>query len=71
VSGYDQAAILNAQSLVILMVLPFTLLTALIFVRHEYPFVAHVAFSPHLYSFVLLLCCPLPSRQFSSRIGLS
>jgi Protein of unknown function (DUF3667) len=54
---YDQAAILNAKSLVILMVLPFTLLTALLFVRHKDPFVAHVVFSLHMYSFVLLLYC--------------
>jgi len=54
---YDQAAVLNAKSLVILMVLPFTLLTALLFMRHKEPFVAHVVFSLHMYSFVLLLYC--------------
>jgi len=54
---YDQAAVLNAKSLVILMVLPFTLLTALLFVRHKEPFVAHLVFSLHTYSFVLLLYC--------------
>ncbi len=54
---YNQTAILNAKSLVILMVLPFTLLTALMFVRQKKPFVAHVVFSLHMYTFVLLLYC--------------
>jgi hypothetical protein len=54
---YDQSAILNAKSLVILMVVPFTLLCALLFVRQRLPFVTHVVFSLHMYTFVLLLYC--------------
>lgn len=54
---FDQAALLNAKSLIILMVLPFSLLLALFFVGSRRPFVAHVVFSLHTHAFLLLLFC--------------
>jgi hypothetical protein len=54
---FDQAVVLNAKSLVILMVLPFALLLPVMFHRDRRPFATHVAFSLHLYAFLLLLFC--------------
>ncbi|WP_062632317.1 DUF3667 domain-containing protein [Caballeronia arationis] len=52
---FDRAAVLNAKSLIILMVVPFTLMSWLILLRAGKPFVAFVYFSLHLYAFLLLL----------------
>ena len=52
---FDRAVVLNAKSLIILMVLPFGLLLALVFIGRRKPFIAHVVFSLHLYTFLLLL----------------
>lgn len=52
---FDRAVVLNAKSLVILMVLPFAGLLALVFVGKDKRFMAHVAFSLHLYAFLMLL----------------
>jgi hypothetical protein len=52
---FDRAVVLNAKSLVILMVLPFAVLLPLMFFRRRQPFMAHVVFSLHLYAFLLLL----------------
>ena len=54
---FDQAVVVNAKSLIILMVVPFALLLPIVFHRSRRPFVAHVAFSLHLYAFLLLLFC--------------
>lgn len=52
---FDRAAVLNAKSLILLMVLPLALLLPAVFLRHRRPFVAHVVFSLHFYAFLLLL----------------
>lgn len=52
---FDRAVVLNAKSLVILMVIPFAALLPLVFLRNRRPFMAHVAFALHLYAFLLLL----------------
>jgi hypothetical protein len=54
---FNQAVAVNAKSLVVLMVLPFALLPATVFYRSRRPFVAHIVFSLHFYSFLLLLLC--------------
>jgi hypothetical protein len=54
-STFDRAAVLNAKSLIILMVIPFSLLLWLALFRARKPFVAFVYFSLHLYAFLLLL----------------
>ncbi|HEV7588815.1 MAG TPA: DUF3667 domain-containing protein [Longimicrobium sp.] len=54
---FDQANVLNAKSLIGLMMLPFALLLPLVFYRSRRPFVVHVVFSVHLYTFFLLLFC--------------
>jgi hypothetical protein len=54
---FDQAVAVNAKSLIILMVPPFSLLPALLFYRMRRPFVAHVVFSLHFYAFLLLFLC--------------
>jgi hypothetical protein len=50
-SIFDRAAVLNAKSLIILMVIPFTLLLWTTFLRARKPFVTFVYFSLHLYAF--------------------
>jgi len=52
---FDQAVANNAQSLVILMVLPFALPLPLLFRRSRIPFGVHLAFSLHFHAFLLLL----------------
>jgi hypothetical protein len=52
---FDRAAVLNAKSLIILMVIPFASLLWLSFVLARRPFVTYVYFSLHLYTFLLLL----------------
>jgi Protein of unknown function (DUF3667) len=54
---FNQAVITNAKSLIIMMVMPFTLLLPILFFRAQRPFVAHIVFSLHLYTFLLLLFC--------------
>lgn len=54
---FDHAAVLNAKTLIVLMGVPFTLLLPLMFPRSGQPFVAHVVFALHFYTFVLLLLC--------------
>jgi hypothetical protein len=54
---FDQAVVLNAKSLVVVMVLPFVLLLPIVFRRSRRPFAIHVAFALHLYTFMLLLFC--------------
>ena len=54
---FNQAVVLYAKSLIILMVLPFAILLPLMFYRNRQPFVAHVVFALHFYAFLLLLFC--------------
>ena len=54
---FDRAVELNAKSLIILMVLPFGVLLPLVFYRKRIPFVGHIVFSLHFYTFLLLLFC--------------
>ncbi len=52
---FNQAVANNAQSLVILMVLPFLLLLPVLFRKSQMPFAVHLAFSLHFHAFLLLL----------------
>jgi len=54
---FNNAVVTNAKSLIILMVAPFTLLLPIMFLRARRPFGAHIVFSLHLYTFLLLLFC--------------
>jgi len=54
---FNQAVALNAKSLIVVMVLPFAMLPAIVFYRGRRPFVAHVVFALHFYTFLLLLFC--------------
>ena len=54
---FDQAAVLHAKSLIILMVLMFAAVLAVVFWRRREPFGAHLVFALHLYAFQLLLFC--------------
>ncbi len=54
---FDQAVVLNAKALIILMVFPFALLLPLVFYGTRRSFVAHATFSLHFYAFLLLLFC--------------
>ncbi|HRZ08943.1 MAG TPA: DUF3667 domain-containing protein [Gemmatimonadales bacterium] len=53
--AFDRAVVLNAKSLVILMVPAFAGVLALLFVRRREPLMTHVVFSLHLYAFLMLL----------------
>jgi hypothetical protein len=52
---FNQAVAKNAQSLVILMVLPLSLLLPVLFRKSRMPFAVHLAFSLHFHAFLLLL----------------
>ncbi len=54
---FDHAVAVNGRSMVILMVVPFALLPAMLFACSRRPFVAHIVFSLHFYSFLLLFLC--------------
>jgi hypothetical protein len=67
---YNQAASLNAKSLIGLMVLPFSLFPPLVFWRSTHPFAVHVVFSLHFYAFMLLLfCVPLAALTIDDALG--
>jgi hypothetical protein len=67
---FDRAVVLNAKSLILLMTLPFALLLPLILFRQRRPFMMHVAFSLHLYTFLLLLfCISLLAAKLSALLG--
>jgi hypothetical protein len=68
--AFDRSVVLNAKSLIMLMTLPFTLLLPLAFLRERRPFMTHVAFSLHLYTFLLLLfCIALLVAKLSALLG--
>lgn len=52
---FNQSVAKNAQSLVILMVVPFALLLPVLFRKSRMPFAVHLAFSLHFHAFLLLL----------------
>jgi hypothetical protein len=54
---FNSAVALHAKSLIVLMILPFALLPPIFFRRTKQPFVVHVVFSVHFYSFILLMLC--------------
>ena len=67
---FEQAAIFNAKALIILMVLAFVPVVALVFRGAHRAAGAHVVFSLHLYSFVLLvLCVALAVAEVSLLMG--
>ena len=67
---FDRAVVLNAKSLILLMTIPFALILPLAFFRDRRPFMTHVAFSLHLYTFLLLLfCVALLLARFSELLG--
>jgi len=67
---FDRSVVLNAKSLVLLMTLPFALVLPLVFLRERRPFMTHVVFSLHLYTFLLLLfCVALMAAKASALLG--
>ncbi len=52
---FDQAAVLNAKALIILMALAFVAFLPAFFPRANRRFGAHIVFALHLYAFILLL----------------
>jgi hypothetical protein len=54
---FNRAAVLNAKSLIIVMVLPLVLVLALLFFRSPQPFITHIVFSLHFHAFLLILFC--------------
>jgi hypothetical protein len=68
---FDRAVVLNAKSLILLMTLPFALLLPLAFLRAQRPFMTHVVFSLHLYTFLLMVfCVALLAARISAALGL-
>jgi hypothetical protein len=69
--AFDRAVVLNAKSLIVLMTVPFALLLPVVFFREHRPFMAHVVFSLHLYTFLLLLfCLALLAAKASTLLGI-
>ena len=68
---FDRAVVLNAKSLILLMTVPFAMLLPLAFFGERRPFMTHVAFSLHLYTFLLLLfCVALVVAKLSALLGI-
>jgi len=69
--AFDRAVVFYAKSLILLMSLPFALLLPLAFLRARRPFMTHVVFALHLYTFLLLLfCLALLAARLSAWLGL-
>ena len=67
---FDRVVVLNAKSFIVVMAGAFALLLPLVFVRERRPFMTHVAFSLHLYTFLLLLfCVALLAGKASALLG--
>jgi hypothetical protein len=67
---FDRAVVVNAKSLIVLMTLPFALLLSVVFWRRHRPVMAHVVFSLHLYTFLLLFfCLGLAAAKLSALLG--
>jgi hypothetical protein len=68
---FDSAVGVHAKSLIILMTVPFTLLLPLVFVRARRPFLTHIVFSLHAYTFQLLVfCLTMIAARASAWLGL-
>jgi hypothetical protein len=68
---FDRSVVLNAKSFVLLMAILFSLLLPVAFFRERRPFMAHVVFSLHLYTFLLLVfCVSLLVAKLSESAGL-
>ena len=68
---FDRSVVLHAKSLIVVMTLPFALLLPLVFFRARRPLMAHVVFSLHLYTFLLLLfCVALLAATASKALGI-
>jgi len=67
---FDRTVVLHAKSLILLMAVPFAALLPLVFLRAHRPFMTHVVFSLHLYTFLLLLfCLALLAAKGSALLG--
>jgi hypothetical protein len=67
---FDRAVVLNAKSLILLMTIPFASILPLAFFRAHRPFMTHVVFSLHLYTFLLLVfCVALLLARFNELVG--
>ncbi len=67
---FDRAVVLNAKSLIVLMTMPFALVLPLAFFRERRPFMVHLVFSLHLYTFMLLVfCIALVGAKVSAMFG--
>jgi hypothetical protein len=67
---FDRAVVLNAKSLIVLMTMPFALVLPLAFFRERRPFMVHLVFSLHLYTFMLLVfCIALVGARVSALVG--
>lgn len=68
--AFDRNVVLYAKSLIVLMTVPFALVLPLVFLNERRSFVAHVTFSLHLYTFLLILfCVALLAAKFSVLVG--
>lgn len=69
-SVFDRVVVVRAKSLIILMTVPFAMLLPVVFFRQRRPFMVHVVFSLHLYTFLLLLfCVALLAARLSALLG--
>jgi uncharacterized protein DUF3667 len=69
--AFDRAVVLNAKSFILLMAAAFAAFLPLAFIRERRPFMTHVAFALHLYTFLLLLfCTALLAAKVSAQLGL-
>jgi Protein of unknown function (DUF3667) len=67
---FDQAVVINAKSLIVLMTVPFAVLLPMIFYRAHRPLMLHVVFSLHHYTFLLLLfSAALLAAKLSAFLG--
>jgi len=68
---FDRAVVLHAKSLILLMAVVFAAFLPLAFVRERRPFMTHVVFALHLYTFLLIVfCAALLAAKLSGQLGL-
>jgi uncharacterized protein DUF3667 len=68
---FDRAVVLHAKSLILLMAVVFAAFLPLAFVRERRPFMTHVVFALHLYTFLLIVfCAALVAAKLSGPLGL-
>jgi hypothetical protein len=67
---FDNAVVTHAKAFIILMAAPFALVLPIVFMRARRPFMTHVVFSLHFYTFLLLLfCVALLAARLSAYLG--